>query len=485
MEKPKVVIAGATGFIGRHLATKLSARYDVIGLTRLPKPRSSDSVTEWRSCDLLSLKAAENALEGAEIAFYLVHSMMPSARLSQGSFWDYDLIAADNFARAAKKAGVRRIIYLGGLVPSKEVLSRHLQSRFEVETALRSYGVPVTTLRAGMVVGAEGSSFLTMLRLVQRLPVLICPPWADTISHPVALEDVVTLLAYCLDDPRTLNQTFDIGGPELMSYANMVLTLADCLGIKKPVIRIPINHTRLIQWFVSRIANAPAELVDPLIESLQYPIVARERKLNALADLPGTSFADAVRRSVSRLEKVAQLAEPVAFQKQRSTAREATVRSVQRFSLPPGKNADWVAREYLNWLPRGLLLFLEVAVQDPETYSVRLRFFRKCSLLILERIPDRSWPDRQLFLITGGVLAKSSRAADGKAGFHSRLEFREALQGTCVLAAIHDYRPALPWFIYTRTQAKLHLWVMKSFEEHLERVAESVYDAKHQGSKSL
>jgi len=201
--KPTVVIAGATGFVGRHLGRRLRERAHVIGLSRVTPRQAGDAADAWRACDLLGLRNTERALEGAEYAYYLVHSMMPSARLTQGSFWDFDLIVADNFARAAQRAGVKQIIYLGGIVPGREVLSHHLTSRFEVERALQAYGVPVTTLRAGLVVGAEGSSFLAMARTLERLPVVFCPPWADTLSHPVALEDAVTLLAFCLGDRRT------------------------------------------------------------------------------------------------------------------------------------------------------------------------------------------------------------------------------------------------------------------------------------------
>ena len=169
---PKVVIAGATGFVGRSLAAKLQGAYYLIGLSRVASrgsaggPGTSCPVDELRGCDLHSPLATENAVRGAEYAYYLVHSMMPSTRLSQGDFWNFDLIAADNFAQAARRAGVKQIIYLGGLVPSGDALSRHLESRLEVERTLGAHGVPLTALRAGMVIGADGPSFLTMVKTV-------------------------------------------------------------------------------------------------------------------------------------------------------------------------------------------------------------------------------------------------------------------------------------------------------------------------------
>ncbi|HJL27639.1 MAG TPA: NAD(P)H-binding protein [Polyangiaceae bacterium LLY-WYZ-15_(1-7)] len=147
-ERPTLALAGASGFVGSALRRALADEYRLVGLSRRPR-RSPD--TEWRVCDLYSLLDVEQALAGCDVALYLVHSMLPSARLTQGSFADLDLVLADNFARAAAKAGVKHIVYLGGLVPDlpEAELSAHLRSRLEVERALGAHGVPVTALRAG------------------------------------------------------------------------------------------------------------------------------------------------------------------------------------------------------------------------------------------------------------------------------------------------------------------------------------------------
>jgi len=175
-ERTRVAIAGASGFVGRALLSALSPSHDVIALGRRASAEKTTPGLEWRACDLFNLRDAERALAGADVAIYLVHSMMPSAQLTQGRFDDLDLICADNFARAAEANGVRHIIYLGGLLPSSgSSLSRHLESRFEVERTLASRGVPVTTLRAGLIIGAGGSSFDMMARLVGRLPFMLGP----------------------------------------------------------------------------------------------------------------------------------------------------------------------------------------------------------------------------------------------------------------------------------------------------------------------
>ncbi|MEM6993976.1 MAG: NAD-dependent epimerase/dehydratase family protein, partial [Myxococcota bacterium] len=163
---PNIAIAGATGFVGRAWCDTFRDRYRIVGLSRGGRePAPGRGPHEWRQCDLFSLLQVETALVGVDVAVYLVHSMMPTDRLTQASFAELDLILADNFGRAAARQGVRRIVYLGGLIPqSVDSLSRHLASRLEVEAALAAHGVPVTTLRAGLVVGAQGSSF----RIVQE-----------------------------------------------------------------------------------------------------------------------------------------------------------------------------------------------------------------------------------------------------------------------------------------------------------------------------
>lgn len=457
----RIAIAGATGFVGRHLGPLLRGGHHVVGLTRLPEEAPDRIVDEWRHCDVLSLRDTEQALEGIDCAYYLVHSMMPSARLHRGRFWDLDLIAADNFARAAAIAGVQQVIYLGGIVPGRAALSRHLASRREVENVLRSGRVPVTTLRAGLVIGAGGASFLALTRTIERLPVLVCPPWADTLTHPIALRDAVELLRFCLGRRETFGQTYDIGGPQLMSYRAMMAEIARQLGKRRPHLTCPVAHTRFLQLCVSIVTGAPRELVQPLIESLRYPIVARERSLNALAGLSGTPFRVAVQDAIAefRAGHERRATVPIAFQAPRSRSAQGSVRWVERFPLPPGKTAEWFAREYLSWLPRGLTPFLVVDTQNDQVFNIAIRGLRRRPLLVLERAIERSSPDRWLFFIRGGLLAEATP--------RGRLEFREVLGGRYVLAAIMDYRPRLPWPVYLQTQTRLHRWVMRSFRAYV------------------
>ncbi len=250
-----------------------------------------------------------------------------------------------------------------------------------------------------------------------------------------------------------------------MSYRTMLQTIARNLNVTRSEIPFPLGATRLVRIGISVLSGAPRELVEPLVESLKHPIVARDRVLNQMADLPGIPYKDAIAKAVKEILATAATGTPppIAFQRRRIGHHDApTVRSVQRIVLPPGKNAQWVAKEYFAWLPTWLGFVFQVRTEG-ERYSIALNFFKDHPLLIFERLPDRSWSDRQVFLIKGGLLARDN--------LRGRAEFREVLEGTAVLTVLHDFSPRLPWFLYVLTQAKLHLIVMKSFSKHLERIA--------------
>ena len=215
-----VAVAGASGYIGQNLIKVVQKNATIIALSRNGDAVKDTETVKWKSCDLFSMKDAERGLAGADIAVYLVHSMMKSAKLAQGSFEDMDVILADNFAQAAKRQGVKEIVYLGGIIPDEDDkdLSRHLRSRLEVEKVLRAYGVPVTALRAGLIVGPKGSSFPIVSKLVRRLPLMLLPKWTRSNTQPVALQDVIRSLNSLIMDFEPENRTIDVGGPEVMTY---------------------------------------------------------------------------------------------------------------------------------------------------------------------------------------------------------------------------------------------------------------------------
>lgn len=454
----RIVVAGATGFVGHAVAQRLAHRgepLEVVGLTRGRK-EARGAWAQLRTCDLFSLKDVEEALVGARYVAYLVHSMLPSARLVQGRFEDLDLICADNMGRAAKAAGVEQIVYLGGLIPPGDGdLSAHLESRREVERVLGAHGVAVTTLRAGMVIGPNGSSFEILRRLIERLPAMILPAWSRHRCQPIDLGTVAALVDYCVGREETYGQTYDVGGPEALPYREMIAITGELLGQRRPMLRVPISARRLSRLWVSLVTGAPKTLVAPLIESLAHDMVCRDQRLQEAAALPGLPFRAAVEATLAA-ENAAD--EPQAY-RPAPRVTPTGVRSVQRIPLPEGRDAEWAANEYLRWLPRGAWWAgLRVVVDHDRRATFSLPGLHR-PLLELTFAPDRSRPDRQLFYVTGGALAARS--------MRGRLEMRETPDGRHLLVAIHDFAPRLPWPIYRRTQALVHRWVMNRFGAYL------------------
>ena len=478
----KIAIAGASGFVGRALIERLKADFDVIALSRSPA-RIHGNV-EWRQCDLFNLRQAEQGLSGADFAIYLVHSMMPSTKLTQGNFADLDLIIADNFSRAAKKSKVQRIIYLGGIIPD-EKLSRHLASRQEVEQALASHGVPCVALRAGLIIGKNGSSFDIMCKLVERLPVMICPGWTRTMSQPVSLHDVVETMVRLIARPEIPAGSYDLGGADVLSYIDMMQEVARQIGKTRVFLPIFLFSPNLSRLWVTLVTGATRELIGPLVESLRHPMVARNTKLMEILGVKPQGFrlclsealsigaprtADASAGEVAEYTSTNDVTVP-SRRRPKGTVIEHSVNSVcsvQRLPLAAGHTAAVVTKAYSRWLIEFFrpLIFIEQTADQSLIFKFRPFFSRfDIPLLQLTYAKDRSSEHRQMFYISGGYLLSSK--ADPK----GRFEFREVLNGAFVMVAIFDFIPALPWWIYKNTQAILHLFVMFAFRRHLSRQA--------------
>lgn len=466
-----IAIAGATGFVGEALCRALGGRHRVIGLTRsrarAEAPERDDIL--WRQCDLYSLRGLERGLEGADCAIYLVHSMLPSARLTQASFADLDLLLADNFARAARRCGARQILYVGGLTPDEGRLSPHLASRLEVERALASHGVPLTALRAGLIVGPGGSSLSILVNLVRRLPAMILPRWTESLTQPIALDDVVRAVAHCVGNPECFGRTFDVGGPDVMTYRRMLDQVARSLEKRRFMVGVPFFSPRLSRLWVTLFSGASGALVNPLIETLRHDMVCRENPLQERIAPGAASFASALEASLAA-GKLAPNPRHSLFRLERaSLRRKSTVRSVQRLVLPEGRDARWVAAEYLRFLPHFVSPFLRCEID-----AGACRFYlRGTRLLLMELrfVPERSAGDRQLFDVVGGLFVRRGPGSRG------RLEFRRVLDRRHALAAVHDFQPSLPWPIYGQTHARVHLWVMRGFARHLRRVSQGTASA--------
>lgn len=452
----KIAIAGATGFIGRNLIDQLLKHTDhnIVLLSR-NTGSSQDARIEVRMCDLYSLLEAESGLDGCDTAIYLVHSMAPRAsRLAQGDFRDFDFLLADNFARAAKNKGVKHIIYVSGIVPSEERLSRHLSSRLEVENTLAYREVPLTTLRCGLVIGAQGSSYQILDRLIDRLPIMLLPKWMETRTQVVFVDDLAKILCEFINLGPEAHGSFDVGGPEIVTYKQLMILVEHLKDTTTKAYEIPNIPISLSKLWVRLITGVHRNLVYPLIDSLKHEMVCSPD--NQLPPTIKTEYTDLVDALKKIKEQNKRPSLPIKFDRERVQVRNE-VQSVQRLILPQGWNSRDVANTYLAWLPLFLRTWI-YAKKEMNNVFVYLTFFRK-PLMVLSLSVERSFVERQLFYITAGFLVDTSSKG--------RLEFREGTDKTFVIAAVHRYRPTLPWYIYRSTQAIVHLWVMWQFQRYL------------------
>jgi uncharacterized protein YbjT (DUF2867 family) len=454
--KNVVAVAGASGFVGSHLIAALKDDFKIVALARSPRASTDEAIT-WRACDLFSSTSTHAALVGVDIAVYLVHSMMPSSRLFQGDFHDTDLLLADNFAKACAHAGVKRIVYLGGLVPDSGYVSPHLQSRLEVEGVLQASGIPVTCLRAGMVVGPGGSSFEILKALVLRLPWMVLPKWTRSAGQAVFLDDVVAILKAAVSEPGFVGRTFDVVNGETLTYEDLLRQTAAALGKKRYMLAVPIASTGFSKRWVQLFSRASHELISPLIDSLQcdLPQLTPEPEIARFINYP--TFATMIAETLRREEQPTKLHAPEA----RRPSLE-TVRSIQRLPPLPDYDSNFISSEYMRWLPqffRPIIRVTHVANTPRITFSLA---FIRWPLLELELIDQGDDRTREKFHIVGGILSKTTTTG--------WFEFRQVAHKRYTLAAIHGFVPALPWLIYILTQAPVHAWVMQAFGRHLERL---------------
>jgi uncharacterized protein YbjT (DUF2867 family) len=290
----EILITGASGFVGRRLTKALlAAGVKVRCLVRrtVDLPSGTKAVTG----DLLAPETLPAALEGIDTAYYLVHSMGGG----WAGFEERDRRAAKNFVTAATAAKVRRVIYLGGLGETGAGLSGHLQSRMEVGAILRSAPFATTFLRAAVIFGAGGASFEMIRSLVERLPLMITPKWVDTKCQPIAVDDVIGYLAGCLTEERTAGETFDIGGPDILTYREMMERFALLEGRKLWIVPVPVLTPWLSALWVALITPVKPAISMPLIEGLANEVVCRENRIRELIPLTLTPFAEAVRKALA------------------------------------------------------------------------------------------------------------------------------------------------------------------------------------------
>ena len=301
----RVIIFGPTGFVGKRLLPELLKKNIRLRLFARDKAKVADIAAGHKDIevfqgDLLSGRGLKEALRGIHSAYYLVHSMGGQSLFRNVEYAEKDKMAAKNFIAAANEEGLKRLIYLGALGEAGDRLSEHLRSRAEVAEIL-SLGRPAATiLRAAIIIGAGGASFEMLRYLVERLPVMTCPKWIDTLIQPIALRDVLAYLVGCLLNPETAGQTFDIGGPEILTYREMMQGYAEARGLSKRIIfRVPFLTPLLSAYWVDLVTPVPSGVAHPLIEGLKNEVVCRDKRIEEAVPIEKTPFIEAVKIAFS------------------------------------------------------------------------------------------------------------------------------------------------------------------------------------------
>ena len=292
----RVLVLGASGYVGAHLVPALAARGHAVRAASRRRDtieaRGWDGV-EAVAADALDGASLDRAFAGVEVAYYLVHSMAAGRR-----FAEIDRRAADTFREAAARAGVRRVVYLGGLQPSGDA-SPHLRSRRETGERLRAGGVPVTELRAGIVVGPGSAAFEVIRDLVYHLPIMVTPRWVRSRSQPIALADLIGWLARLPEAEATAGRVFDAVGPETLTYEEMLRGFARAAGRRLRIVPAPVLSPRLSSYWLDVVTAAPASVARPLIDGLVHDLVSeRPHELPALLPIALHGYGEAVRMAL-------------------------------------------------------------------------------------------------------------------------------------------------------------------------------------------
>lgn len=446
----KILLTGASGYIGGHLMNKLKDNYEIIAISRNIENKSNEHNVTWKAADLFDLNEITEVMEDIDIAIYLVHSMMPSAKLTQASFEDMDALLADNFAKAASYNKVQHIVFMSGLIPNTSELSPHLRSRLECEQILGSYGVPVSTLRAGLIIGSKGSSYPILKKLVDRLPGLLLPKWAYNTTLPVAIDDVIDGLYKIVERQPNKNESIDIGGPSHMTYKDLFKQIAEVLDKRLPTIDLPIIPIWLSKYWVKLISGVPKEMVYPLMDSLIHDMIRNDENVVKDISIGKIDYKESVRNALEEETKT---------QKKGKSSRKGDikdVRAISRVVLPKDVNMIQLAESYANFLNR---ITLNVVNSDfnEDNFTISVPCLNK-DLLLLSKDFKASNNERILYRIVGGDFALDSD------GGNARLEFRRLPNSDACIIALQEYEPTLPWWVYKYTQAKVHKSVMNLFK---------------------
>jgi uncharacterized protein YbjT (DUF2867 family) len=422
-ERARVLVTGATGYVGGRLWRKLEeGGVHVRCMARDPLSLADKvgETTEVVRADIFSVSSLEAALEGIETAYYLIHSMG-----SAGNFEEADREGARNFAQAAERAGVKRVIYLGGLGDASEELSPHLRSRHEVGEILRSTKVAVLELRASIVLGAGSLSFEMIRALVDRLPVMITPRWVEVEAQPIGIDDLLSYLIEAITAPLPESRVFEIGGPERLSYGQLMNEYAAIKGLRRFMIRVPVLTPRLSSLWLGLVTPLYARIGKKLIESIVHPTVVQDQTALETFKVRPITIKESITRGIDEGQRqaaqtrwsdaVSSGGEPkewtgVSFGKRLQDSRWVSVSTDPTRAFRPiqkiGGTEGWYAYNWL-WALRGFLDILigGVGVRRGRTHPVnigvgdaldfwRVEAFEQDKRLLLRaemKLPGKAW----------------------------------------------------------------------------------------------
>ncbi|WP_147678336.1 SDR family oxidoreductase [Algibacter pacificus] len=297
----KILLTGSTGYIGKRLIPVLvEAGHDVVCCVRDPKrfnpPKSLSKNITVLQLDLLDQASLENIPKDIDGAYYLVHSMS-----SSGDYKSMEETSAQNFRNALKNTNVKHVIYLSGIVNETE-LSKHLSSRKNVEIELAKGNYNFTTLRAGIIIGSGSASFEIIRDLVEKLPIMITPKWLNTKCQPIGISDVLAFLSKSLFNPKTFNENFDIGGPDILTYKEMLLNFGKARQLKRKIITVPIMTPKLSSYWLYFVTSTSYKLATSLVNSMKIEVVCRDNRINTILGITPLSYNESLKRAFSKIE---------------------------------------------------------------------------------------------------------------------------------------------------------------------------------------
>ncbi len=301
----KILVSGISGYVGSLVAARLARNGDSVrGLARHPE-RVQTSLPVLAG-DAVSGAGLERALDGVEVAYFLIHSMEPA---DADPLAIRERTAAERFTTAARRAGVRRLIYLGGLVPEDAPASDHLASRLEVERILLQGSPGSVALRASIVIGARSRSFRFLVHLVERLPVLVLPGWRDNVTRPIDERDIVEMLVRCATSDLVTGRSLDVGGPDVVSYGQLIGRIRELMLVDRPTVRLGrLTVTPIASRVAAAIADERHDLIGPLMESLATDLLPRDDQAAQLLNIRLHSLNSAIEHSLREWEATEELA---------------------------------------------------------------------------------------------------------------------------------------------------------------------------------